>query len=95
MKLIYCSECQDVIRLDIKARTNGKPRRCRCGKASGYYEDDGMNAVICGSTSVPFAIENLDLQMHERAAKPHCAPIMRAWFIVPGVFDYPEIRFEP
>lgn len=88
MKLIFCSECHDVVAL----RTEEK-RSCLCGRASGYYKDR-VNAVIQGSTAVPLAIENLDLAYWERAKRPDCAPFIRAWYIVPHVFDYPEIEIE-
>ena len=88
MKLIYCSKCKDVFRLLIDDE-----RTCMCGEASGYYKNDGTNAVIVGSTAVPIALENMDLHNYHRASKPHCAPMIRAWFIVPGVFDYPEIEY--
>jgi len=86
MKLIYCNECKDVFRLINDERT------CMCGKASGSYKDDGLNAVIAGSSAVPLALENMDMVNWQRANTPHCAPMIRAWFIVPGVFDYPEIE---
>jgi hypothetical protein len=41
MKLIFCKECQDVVKLDFAKR------ECKCGRSSGYYEDS-LNAVYWG-----------------------------------------------
>ena len=89
MKLIACRECKDVFRLLINDE-----RTWRCGKASGYDNENGLNAVIIGSSAVPMALENADLHAWFRAREPHCAPMIRAWYIVPGVFDYPEIEIR-
>lgn len=51
MKLIFCTECSDIVRLlDYK-------RKCECKKSYGYYEKDGLNAVI-GGKAIPWAISN-------------------------------------
>ena len=51
MKLIYCPFCTDVVRL------NKKLRKCECGKCSGKYEDDGLNATI-SEDAVPIGFSN-------------------------------------
>lgn len=50
MKLIYCFECQDVVRLF------NVERKCQCGKSSGRYTDY-LNAVISGPC-VPLGFDN-------------------------------------
>jgi hypothetical protein len=54
MKLIFCKECQDVVKLDFAKR------ECKCGRSSGYYEDS-LNAVYWGPC-VPLGISNFSLQ---------------------------------
>lgn len=43
MKLIFCMECQDV----VKASTNGEWRSCQCGESSARYIDE-LNAEYKG-----------------------------------------------
>ena len=50
MKLIYCRECQDIVKL---ARI---PRRCFCGKSGEQYQD-AINATISGPC-IPIGIAN-------------------------------------
>jgi hypothetical protein len=51
MKLIYCPECQDIVRLFFEDRS------CRCGKSHGMYRKDGLNAII-GGYAIPIGIDN-------------------------------------
>lgn len=51
MKLIYCKDCKDVVRLTRANRT------CFCGAVAGYYKPDGKNAVI-SPEAVPLGIDN-------------------------------------
>lgn len=51
MKLIFCLNCTDVVRL-----TTDK-KECRCGKSGGYYLADGLNAAIWGS-ALPLGFAN-------------------------------------
>jgi hypothetical protein len=55
MKLIFCPKCSDVVKLSTKGL-----RRCECGKASGQYEKDGLNATISG-TAIPLGFANSSL----------------------------------
>lgn len=55
MKLLFCNECQDVIRL-IKTK-----RTCKCGKVGGKYIDD-LNAVYFGETAMPIGFANNSLR---------------------------------
>jgi hypothetical protein len=53
VKLLFCLECQDVIRIFPK-----EIRQCRCGKVRGGYLDDGLNAEYSGESAVPLAFLN-------------------------------------
>lgn len=55
MKLIYCKECHDVVKLGYV------PRKCWCGSSSGQYQRDGLHAVIKGPC-VPLGISNESLK---------------------------------
>ena len=54
MKLLYCVECQDVIRL-VK-----EERKCSCGKVSGKYLDK-LHAEYSGEEAVPIGFDNSSL----------------------------------
>lgn len=51
MKLIYCKECGDIVRLFHL------PLTCECGASGGVYVND-INAEIWGEV-VPLGIDNL------------------------------------
>lgn len=51
MKLLFCKNCQDLIRLIASNRS------CLCGKTSGHYDDD-LNAVYEGDFAVPIGFLN-------------------------------------
>ena len=51
MKLIYCPHCKDILRL------NKKLRKCECGKCSGNYEFNGINATI-SEDAIPIGFSN-------------------------------------
>lgn len=51
MKLIYCKNCQDVVRLIEKERF------CECGKCSGKYTDE-LNAWYKGEEVIPLGFAN-------------------------------------
>lgn len=55
MKLIFCPNCEDVVRLFISP----KPRRCKCRKSWGHYTDR-INAVI-GGIAIPLGFANSSL----------------------------------
>ena len=55
MKLIYCTKCQDIIRLWDYAST------CRCEQSGGWYEKDGNHAEIWGS-AIPIGIDNISFK---------------------------------
>ena len=51
MKLIFCPDCQDIVRLTTEKKT------CACGKSGGYYLIDGINATVWG-IAVPIGFSN-------------------------------------
>lgn len=51
MKLLFCPQCQDIVRLFRKTR-----RRCECGACSGQYLDE-LNAVYSGP-AIPLGFSN-------------------------------------
>lgn len=50
LKLIYCSECHDVVRLLKEERT------CTCGKSWGTYIDEIMAEI--GGSAIPLGFSN-------------------------------------
>jgi hypothetical protein len=54
MKLIFCPECQDVVKL------LDRPRRCDCGQSWGSYMEDGLHAEIAGK-AIPIGFNNSTL----------------------------------
>lgn len=53
MKLIFCPECSDVVRLVDYSR------QCECGKSTGRYLDE-VNAITTG-LAIPLGIANPSL----------------------------------
>lgn len=83
MKLIFCPECQDVVKLAMSER------RCECGASSGRYLEDALHAEIAGA-AIPlgFANSTLARALQERPASglgstfeafviPHECPTVR------------------
>jgi len=54
MKLLLCTSCQDVFKLQLELRT------CRCGAASGRYLD-GLHAEYSGDSAIPIGFDNPSL----------------------------------
>lgn len=54
MKLIFCPNCQDVLKFDYKSR------QCKCGRSGGKYLEDGLHAEIYGLT-IPLGLANSTL----------------------------------
>lgn len=50
MKLLFCQECEDIIRL------KSHEKKCDCGKVKGRYLDN-INAVYSGP-AIPIGIDN-------------------------------------
>lgn len=55
MKLIICTECQDVVKGHTEART------CKCGSSCIKYSEDGLNAVYWGP-AIPLGFANSSLR---------------------------------
>ena len=53
MKLLYCPKCDDVFKLAYAKRS------CKCGKVSGKYLLDGLQAVYTGGVPLGFANSSL------------------------------------
>jgi hypothetical protein len=51
MKLIFCPNCSDVVRLMDYFR------ECECKESFGFYEADGLNATI-GGKAIPIGFSN-------------------------------------
>lgn len=47
MKLIYCRECHDVVKI-----LKQKWRKCSCGKSGAQYNDDYITATVGGTCDV-------------------------------------------
>lgn len=54
MKLIYCPECHDVVKLEMEHR------ECKCKLAYGRYLEDGLHAVI-NRAAIPLGFNNFSL----------------------------------
>jgi hypothetical protein len=52
MKLIYCKECDDVVRLLDEVR------QCRCGRCTGRYKPESESHAEFSGPCVPFALSN-------------------------------------
>jgi len=40
LKLVLCSKCQDIFKLERETR------KCKCGRCYGKYEEDGLHAIV-------------------------------------------------
>lgn len=85
MKLIFCPICQDVVKLDYD------PRFCECEKSSGYYMEDGLNAVIFGK-AIPIGFANSSLAEALRCRPQDGMGKRFEAFVIP--YDCPTIREE-
>lgn len=78
MKLLFCLECQDIVRLTPERRS------CRCGRAWGYYLEDNQTTVQTrNSLSLALAGPDFDRAIRGLIDQPNVAsPLLfiRAWF---------------
>ena len=51
MKLLYCNNCRDIVKLYRTTRT------CHCGATGGHYKSDGLNAIYYGP-AIPLGFAN-------------------------------------
>jgi hypothetical protein len=76
MKLLFCADCQDIVRLIDHERT------CECGRVGGKYIDQSEVEVFGGG--VPFGILNADF---DRALRERSDDWPGNWF---GAFVIPR-----
>lgn len=81
MKLIFCAECHDVIRL-----WQNVDRQCRCGASWGRYLDDDLTAQI-GGQAIPLCIPNNALREAIAKRPDHGAGQRLNAFVIPRVCD--------
>lgn len=55
MKLVYCTKCHDIFKLDYE------PRACKCGECKGAYDADGHHAWTNGN-GMALALGNGELR---------------------------------
>jgi hypothetical protein len=55
MKLVVCTSCLDVIKLDKI------PRVCKCRRCGGRYLEDGVHATYWGDFAIPIGVNNFSL----------------------------------
>jgi hypothetical protein len=63
MKLLFCTECGDVIKLGYL------PTTCACGLSSGNYFSDGLNAQVKGKNALLLGFANSTLTSALKAHK--------------------------
>lgn len=83
MKLIFCTSCRDIVKLDLFQRT------CECGGAWGHYRRDGLRAVVGGS-AIPLGFRNDEFvaALRNRPAEGLGSPF--AAFVIPHACDTVE-----
>lgn len=52
MKLIFCPDCRDIVKLYVSEEA----RKCKCGQSWGRYK--GRNKAIIGGKAIPLGIGN-------------------------------------
>lgn len=89
MKLIYCPECLDMVKLRML-----ELRRCACGRSWGYYLEDDLTAEI-GGHAVPVAIENDELReaVRRRSGTGRGTPVEAR--VLPEDYETLRRRDEP
>ena len=83
MKLIYCSNCHDMVLLSHELRS------CKCGRQSGMYLEDGMNVEI-SKGAMPIGIANKDIDdAYFRYQHNFKTTAIRCWSLEPG---HPSVK---
>ena len=67
MKLLYCPDCSDIVRL------KKMPKTCDCGKVGGRYLEDGLIIEYFGIDAIPLFISNSSFVTAIRW-RPHSSP---------------------
>jgi hypothetical protein len=68
MKFIFCTNCQDIFKLDIDTI-----RHCKCGAASGKYIDE-IYAEYAGKTAIPIGLGDASFSGAILAQPEHKGP---------------------
>ncbi len=77
MKVLYCAICQDLIKLDYEERS------CACGKAKGYYKEDGDHVVV---SKMAFVIGIDNSTLRDGLDRLEEEPRFEAWLFSPHYF---------
>lgn len=93
MKLLFCLECQDIVRLSPERRA------CRCGKAWGQYLED-QRTTVQTRNSLSLALNGQDFDRGIRAlidSPQEWSPYLfiRAWFNPASEEDVKYVASEP
>lgn len=80
MKLIFCTVCNDVLRLYRHRRT------CECGAAWGHYLEDNLHAAI-GASAIPLGFRNDEFARDLRARPAVGLGSRFAAFVIPEKCD--------
>lgn len=89
MKLLLCTSCSDVFKLDREVRA------CNCGETVGRYEPDGLRAVVNGA-GVSLAIDNSQLSHAVRLLELGLGRIEVGFWVRPHTGYYnPNTRVDP
>lgn len=75
MKLIFCPECQDVVKLRVEHY-----RYCWCCKSGGQYAKDGLHAIIYG-LAIPIGFANMSFHKAIKQQDNHESTTFRAFII--------------
>lgn len=86
MKLLFCRDCADVVKLQYEIR------RCKCGQARGRYLEDGWHAEVWGDRTDVIGLHNRDVLAAcglNATAGPNGGPKIEAWMMSR---DYERVR---
>ena len=96
MKLLYCNNCRDIVKLYRTTRT------CHCGATGGHYKVDGLNAVYYGP-AIPLGFANSSFRKALRSQPEFGKGTDYKAFVIPkvcptmelvDVLDYIEVYEE-
>ena len=82
MKLILCRSCQDVFKL-----SSTEIRFCACGKCSGLYLDDNLNARYYGEDAIPIGFANSSLASAIKSRPEDGQGFIFTAFVIPKKCD--------
>lgn len=85
MKLIFCPDCGDVVRLVMRKR------HCQCKANWGYYKKDGIHAVI-SKGAIPLGFANGSLVKAIALQPAMGMGVDFKAFVIPRVCDHIEVK---